>query len=813
MKKLLILLVLLPVMVVAKGVLEFPNADIYYSEGYEKIAAYVGNTFEAIRDEAIGLVGNDPGKINIVLLDMGTDTNGMAMAHNHKTIYIYVWPPDAHLSTRLNTSNMYRQLLMHEFTHIVHLTYTSGVPAFISRVVLGTELFSPQQLSPFVEGVTVFAESSNYFCEGRLNNPLWGPEMSYQNYSANSFANLGYALAVLGEDYRGGALYYNYMANFYDYLVRRFGIEAVKKFHFEMSGRMPVIGLINSSKIAFGDTLDNLYEDWEEEVSSKAAGYPNLSEIKSVENGQIFDIVASENGVVFSYARYGEATAWVGTRDVGVEELSEKGFDRRLSDFGAISLKWKAGNTYLMTSVRERGRVLREVWQQKPIGSVNLLKKGEITAFDIFDGQFVSVSYDKQNEASTIFFDEMEILTLPWFVKDIVVMPDGNYAMLLSRRGVNGALALLSEGELQILLEDPYMKGRGIDFKNGKILYTAAYEEGYMDAFEIDIFTREISRLTRGANLEKAVVSRGYLYGFGHSRELKGMSIYRFEYSPSAYSLPEAARDDFHPEEHEYVRGDYLKKSLLHFVNPILRVPLLEYDGKDFSLSYMLLHQSLDADHTLTLIPGFNFTTTKPFFQAQYDGKLIDGINLNLQLNLGKPALPLGRIGLSAELFQMPLNPSTRFRTYAFLGVDTSGDILSEVPFSLSGNLFNLTLTPGLKLESGKVKPSISFDAGFAPTLKTFVGLGGGFEEEFYWYANAAQAIWRIDWGWSPLFFLKEVGLGVQVRGTNLTLESAAFYAFVNLGSTIGFGDLFPKLGVSYTNNTFGIYFGLELKP
>ena len=175
MKKLFILLLfILPVLVLARNVLVFPNADIYYPEGYEDLAVYIGNTFESIRQEAIDLIGNDPGRINIVLLDKGTDTNGIAFPFNHKTIHIYLWPSDAALSTRMNVSNPYRQLLIHEFTHIIHLTYTTGLPAFISRVLLGTELLSPQNLSPFIEGVTVFAESTNYLSEGRLNNPLWG---------------------------------------------------------------------------------------------------------------------------------------------------------------------------------------------------------------------------------------------------------------------------------------------------------------------------------------------------------------------------------------------------------------------------------------------------------------------------------------------------------------------------------------------------------------------------------------------------------------------------------------------------------------
>lgn len=815
MKKLFILLLfILPVLVLARNVLVFPNADIYYPEGYEDLAVYIGNTFESIRHEAIDLIGNDPGRINIVLLDKGTDTNGIAFSFNHKTIHIYLWPSDAALSTRMNVSNPYRQLLIHEFTHIIHLTYTTGLPAFISRVLLGTELLSPQNLSPFIEGVTVFAESTNYLSEGRLNNPLWGKELAYQNYTAGVFPELAYVLAVSREDYRGGALYYNYMAAFYDYLVRRFGIDAVKNFHREISGRLlPVIGTITSAKNAFGATLDDLYNDWEKEVALRSTTYATLTEIKIIENGQIIDMAGTGDGVVFSYVRNGEASAWVGAYDRGLGEINDDGFDTRLSDFGATSLKWKDGSTYLMTSVAERGRVSREIWQQRSAVNVRLLDKGEISAFDVFNGKLVTAVYNKKEGISTIYFDKMEVLRLPWLVRDMIIMEDGSYVMLLSRNGINGAIGFFGDGEFKIILDDPYMKGRGIDVRNGLVVYTAAYEAEYMDAFAVDLSTGEIYRLTEGANLEKAVLSEDYIYGFGQSRLAKGMSIYRFDYSIVPYEVKEVESDSFDPAESEYEMGDYLKKAFLHFVNPVLRTPLVEYDGKDFSLGFLFLNMSLDGEHSLTVNPSFNFGTLKPSLTVQYNGRIIGGIDLALDLNLGKTDLPLGSAAISTELFQMPINPSTRFRSSVTLQIDTSGDLSMKVPLSLGGNIFKLTLNPGFKLTAGKIGLILSLDALFVPTLETLVEIGMGFDEELYWYAGGAQVLFRIDRGWSPLLFFKEVGLGAKVLGKNLIFDGALAYLFMNIGTTIGLGDLYPKIGLSYFDGKFGFYFSIDGTP
>ena len=807
------IITLITATLMANCVLEFPNADIYYPEGYEEVAVNVGNTFESIRSKAIELIGNDPGRINIVLADFGANTNGLAQPHNHKTIQIFVWPADTMLSTRMNESNHYRLLLMHEFTHIAHLTYTTGFPAFVSRVIFGTEMLSPQQLSPFVEGVTLFAESSNFFSEGRLNNPMWGREMTYQNSKSNSFPGLDYALSVSGEDYRGGALYYNYLATFYDYLVKRFGIESVKQFHKEVSGRLPIIGPINASRIAFGETLDNLYLDWKEETELRATKYATLTEVRTIENGQIYDIAKTANGVIFSYSIFGEATSWNGSVERGIEEYVDGGFSRRLSDFGALTLKWHEGNIYLMTSVTERNTTSREIWSHKLPLSVRLLDKGMITAFEIYNGRLIKAVYDAKTEISTIFFDEMQLIRIPWVVKDMLILEDGSLIMMLSSSGINGAIATFKEGEFRVILDDPYLKGRGIDYYEGKVVFTAAYEEGFMDAFAVDLESLQISRLTHGANLEKAVVLDSKVYGFGHSRREKGMSVFAFDFESTPYVVTAVESDDFEPLQVEYTVGDYLKKSFLHFLNPVLRAPLVSYDGENISLGLLTVHLSHDSKHSMELKPLFTFGTNKLSFQGEYTGQFLEGVNVSLKVNLGTPNVPVATAGLSSELFQMPLNPSTRFRSYAHIGFDTSGGMTTSVPLSLKGNLFAISLEPGIKLSDGEITPLLSLDAGFAPTLGTSINLGVGFFDDFYWYANGAQLLYRIDWGWSPMFFLKEIGIGVEVSGTNTSLDHSALYMFVNVGSTLGLGDVFPKIGIQHSDSGFGFYFELDAKP
>ncbi len=136
-----------------------------------------------------------------------------------------------------------------------------------------------------------------------------------------------------------------------------------------------------------------------------------------------------------------------------------------------------------------------------------------------------------------------------------------------------------------------------------------------------------------------------------------------------------------------------------------------------------------------------------------------------------------------------------------------------KVPLSLGGNIFKLTLNPGFRLTAGKIGLILSLDALFVPTLGTLVEIGMGFDEELYWYAGGAQVLFRIDRGWSPLLFFKEVGLGAKVLGKNLIFDGALAYLFMNIGTTIGLGDLYPKIGLSYFDGKFGFYFSIDGTP
>ena len=137
---------------------------IYYPTGYDWEANQVLQNLEYYRDNIVKLTGNDPGKIPIVIEDLGIWPNGYADPWQNK-IHIYTYTSgDDH------TQSWFRRVAIHEFTHIGHLANVKG-GAKLMRCLFG-KTFQPNLISPkwVIEGITVFSESQQSPYEGRLND-------------------------------------------------------------------------------------------------------------------------------------------------------------------------------------------------------------------------------------------------------------------------------------------------------------------------------------------------------------------------------------------------------------------------------------------------------------------------------------------------------------------------------------------------------------------------------------------------------------------------------------------------------------------
>ena len=282
MKKILIFMLLLYSFLIFSNALYFEHATVYYEKGYENLAIKIGNIFESIRNDVVDLFKNDPGRVNIFIKPRTTITNGYANPIQKNTIVIYTWHPTGSMYNYLPLDNWYKYLLIHEFTHIVTLTPSDGILKTLSDLNIP---YIPSLGKFSVEAPTVFSESQFSDNSGRLRSPIISDAL---------FATFGGAFPEdsLANDFRVGQVFYNGNGGFFEYLVKKHGMEKVNKYikdsleksyswlEIMLNISLPYISLIRLPQIFQDDFRAHFGNSFEDEVSEWLKSINILKDLK-----------------------------------------------------------------------------------------------------------------------------------------------------------------------------------------------------------------------------------------------------------------------------------------------------------------------------------------------------------------------------------------------------------------------------------------------------------------------------------------------------------------------------------------------------
>jgi hypothetical protein len=155
--------------------LETPRFRIHYHQGEEALAQDVAREAERAHALLSPRLGHAPRRTEIVLSDDQDDANGMATPIPYDTIRLYAVPPSS-LSELHDYRNWLRQLVQHEYTHILHLDNIGGFPAAVNTIF--GKVWPPNGLLPsfMLEGVAVLNESEGDPAAGRNGSALFDME-------------------------------------------------------------------------------------------------------------------------------------------------------------------------------------------------------------------------------------------------------------------------------------------------------------------------------------------------------------------------------------------------------------------------------------------------------------------------------------------------------------------------------------------------------------------------------------------------------------------------------------------------------------
>jgi len=745
-KKLFFTLILTIVAELFSGVLHFEHADVVYPEGYFENAVLVGNIFEAIRPKVIELVGNDPGRITIVLKDRGTISNGYTMPFFHKTIVIYLWPPESWLSFRLPLEDWYAYVLIHEFSHMCHLTYQDEIGKTITKLT-GIPLY-PQLFSDLVEGVTVFNESSFSSSSGRLNSPFYSNGLFY--YSLSNFPSPGYIKVAPDDDYRDGLLYYNFTAGFYSYLVETYGLEKVKEFFRETSRTFSTFafeGFKDPYEKVFGKTREEIYTDWIYSLTKHEYSQGDL--VYSAKNTWLHKIDLYMDHLVVLSEEYGPSTSYTGMKKQVLKILDLDGKEvQEVPVRNVLDVKIDGEKIYVLSKEEFSGRYENVLWDVK---GGRQISKGNISAFDVENGKVYLALYDTKTGKTTIEGPEFHV-TLDEFIRYMDV--SGRFVALLTEK--NDIIVLKTNGEVVLELNNGTMKGPYVKFWKDGIIFVQVEGDHTVSCY-YDLEKKELYRLSSKSLVEDFVIHGNEIYYISYIPygQTGGTGVYRKGLSMEPVVVEVKKSEPFVIEDREFSTGDEFGFRLRKFFQPAMWFPVY-FDGT-FSLFFTF--SSVENNAFLFLMPSvdlkgnFNqytdFVVSRDNFTAYGDYSSSGDYSFGLTGVLGDfPVSANTRLDVTFEMnfssTQTSLNSEAGAANNIGVGVDLRTYLLG-MPSSLkvSLNLLNDDLSHLFDLNSlfcfTGLTSALGKDGSFSASLK-FQLLN---PEDFSYDVSFAQTLFK----------------------------------------------------------------------
>jgi len=234
---------------------------IFYKEGYENSAYQILNVLEQFKDIPEKITGNRIYNVPFVLEDVGQLSNGLTDPVYYNIHLLNYAEPDI--------ENWWQLVAVHEYTHMLHLTDTSGAPAVLTTLFgreLGPNIYAPVWMT---EGIAVYDESSTSKYQGRLNDGMFDACLAAEAQEKNQASILKATYGPL--EFPGGDGVYEYGSGFLKYLSVTYGEDKFPKF-FKLYGSSllsyasvvcPFLGIDSTFRQIYGKTTPELWDDWQ----------------------------------------------------------------------------------------------------------------------------------------------------------------------------------------------------------------------------------------------------------------------------------------------------------------------------------------------------------------------------------------------------------------------------------------------------------------------------------------------------------------------------------------------------------------------
>ncbi len=240
--------------------LQTPHFRVHFHGGLEDIAQRTASSAESVYERLVPQLGWSPSQATEIVVTDDTDSaNGSASTLPYNTVRLFATAPDD-MSPLGDYDNWINELITHEYTHILQIDNTSGLPA-VGNALLG-KTFAPNQAQPrwILEGLAVVMESS-HTSGGRLKSTQFDMYLR-ADVLEHRLAPLD-QISNPARRWPGGNLWYLYGAEFIGWIVDTYGPDTFAAVAADYGATVIPWGINRSIRRVTGRTYEELYRGWQ----------------------------------------------------------------------------------------------------------------------------------------------------------------------------------------------------------------------------------------------------------------------------------------------------------------------------------------------------------------------------------------------------------------------------------------------------------------------------------------------------------------------------------------------------------------------
>jgi len=239
---------------------------VHYHDGADAQAREVLAIAERVHARLTPLFRWEPAApTEIVVSDEFDISNGSATPFPANRITLWLAPPDD-INTLEAHAGWIEMVLQHEYTHILHLDKTAGVPRvvreFLGRAPLLFPSVFPNAFQPswLIEGLAVYHETDRARGIGRGHSSL------FDMYMRMEVAGGMKPLRQINQEvdtWPAGAVPYLYGVQFYNHIAARHGVDAITRWVDNYSENLVPYRILSNTKQTVGKPLDTVWQEFE----------------------------------------------------------------------------------------------------------------------------------------------------------------------------------------------------------------------------------------------------------------------------------------------------------------------------------------------------------------------------------------------------------------------------------------------------------------------------------------------------------------------------------------------------------------------